>query len=71
MPISSEAAKYRAEVGGYERRHNPEGADEARAKLKFAVLADRIHRDVTSAPLPSAEQLARLRALLRPGGGSA
>ncbi|MDF3141783.1 MULTISPECIES: hypothetical protein [unclassified Streptomyces] len=55
------------QLGGYVRRGNDEAAEKTRRELKAAVLARHIQEFVSTAPLPTSDQLARLRALL--GGG--
>ena len=64
----SEPQRLKRQLGGYVRRGNTEAAERKRRELKAAVLARHIHEFVTSAPAPTADQLARLRALL--GSGS-
>jgi hypothetical protein len=57
------------QLGGYVRRNNTEAAERTRRELKTTVLEEHIRRVVESAPVPTPEQMERLRALLRPAGG--
>ncbi|NUK01785.1 hypothetical protein [Streptomyces lunaelactis] len=68
MAISPEKARLRAAVAANTHHGHPEQADQARRELKTLVLADSIREAVENAPVPTPEQLARLRALL--GGGN-
>jgi hypothetical protein len=69
MTLSREARRVHARIANHERWHSdrPELADDARRELKTITLEEQIRRVVETAPLPTPAQLARLRALLRPG----
>jgi hypothetical protein len=65
--LQPEPQHLKRQLGGYVRRNNAEAAERTRRELKTAVLAQHIREFVTTAPAPTAAQLAQLRALL--GGG--
>jgi hypothetical protein len=68
MPLTPEVAKLRSRISVNTQYGRPEAADDARRELKTVLLARHIQEAVDSAPVPTAEQLARLRALLNPKG---
>lgn len=70
MKISSEVAQTRARIAGMRRQNPDANVAELQCELKTAVLANRIRQFVESAPVPTPEQLARLRALLVPSTGT-
>lgn len=66
MPISPEKAHLRARIAG-RRRQNPDAdVTEEQRELRALALAERIRRDVESAPPLTPEQIERIRALLPP-----
>jgi hypothetical protein len=66
MPISPDAAKLRARIAG-KKSHNPDAdVTEERRELKALTLEEHIQRVISTAPVPTPEQLSRLRALLPP-----
>jgi hypothetical protein len=67
MALSSEAAKIRGRIGGKRRQDPHADITEEQRELKTLTLEEHIRRVVENAPLPTPEQIARLRALLRPG----
>ncbi|MBU3870255.1 hypothetical protein KN815_41300 [Streptomyces sp. 4503] len=68
MPISSEAAKVRARIAGKKRQNPDADVTDDQRELKMTTLEDYVQRVIASAPLPTPEQIARLRALLPPVG---
>ncbi|MFF7651479.1 hypothetical protein ACFZCY_16720 [Streptomyces sp. NPDC007983] len=64
MPISPETAKLRARIAG-KKRHNPDAdvVDDQR-ELKTRTLEAHIQRLISTAPVPTPEQIERLRTLL-------
>jgi len=69
IDISPEIARLRAVVGALSiAKAPPEAVEAARAELAVALFEDRIERLVADAPPLTAEQRARLAALI--GGGS-
>lgn len=67
MPISHEKAKIRARIAGRKRQNPDADVTEEQRELKTLTLEEHIRRVVETAPLPTPDQMARLRALLRPG----
>ncbi|MFJ4821096.1 hypothetical protein [Streptomyces sp. NPDC088801] len=67
-PISSEARRQRAQLANATRYGRREAAENAAREFKVIRLAEHIQEAVDTAPLPTPEQLAELRRLLRPGG---
>lgn len=67
MPISPETAKVRARIAGRKRQNADADVADDQRELKTLTLEEHIRRVVENAPLPTPEQIARLRALLRPG----
>lgn len=67
MPISPETAKLRARIAGRKRQNPDADVTECQRALKALTLEEHIRRVVETAPLPTPEQIARLRDLLRPG----
>ncbi|MET8080960.1 hypothetical protein [Streptomyces sp. NPDC005303] len=69
--VHSEVAHHRARVAAFSRKDSdPEKANKARRELKAAILGRDIRAFVSTAPLPTPEQLAELRALLAPTDGT-
>jgi hypothetical protein len=66
MALSPEAAKVRGRIGGKRRQDPHADITEEQRELKTLTLEDHIRRVVDSAPTPTPEQIARLRALLPP-----
>lgn len=67
VPELPDPQRLKRQLGGYIRRNNTQAAERTRSELKTAVLARHIHEFVSTAPAPTADQLAQLRVLL--GGG--
>ncbi|MFI9172526.1 hypothetical protein [Streptomyces lincolnensis] len=65
--LTPEITQARAKIAATERWHRDRDTGDLRRELKAAVLARHIQEFVSTAPLPTSDQLAQLRALL--GGG--
>lgn len=66
MPISPDAAKLRASIAGKKRHHPDADVTEEQRALKALTLEEYVQRVISTAPVPTPEQLDRLRALLPP-----
>ncbi|MFE0132055.1 hypothetical protein ACFWY6_10830 [Streptomyces sp. NPDC059037] len=68
MPNAPHINNLRARLAAHERWHpdDPETADDVRRELKTTLAEEYIRRIVETAPVPTSEQLDRLRALLPP-----
>lgn len=64
MPISPETAKLRARIAGKKRQNPDADVSEDQRELKTRTLEAYIQRLISTAPVPTPEQIARLRALL-------
>lgn len=67
MPLTPEAARIRARIGGRKRQNPDADVTDDQRKLKVVRLEEHIHDVLSNAPMPTPDQIARLRALLRPG----
>lgn len=68
MPISSESARVRARIAGRKRQNPDADVTSDQRELKTLTLEEHIRQVVDNAPAPTPDQIARLRALLRPRG---
>ncbi|MDQ0746906.1 hypothetical protein QF034_001137 [Streptomyces africanus] len=66
MPISPEARRQRAQLACATRYGRIEAAEDAARQFKVTRLAEHIQEAVDTAPLPTPEEMTRLRHLLRP-----
>lgn len=66
MSISPETAKIRARIAGRRRQTPDADVTEEQRELKTVTLEEHIRRVVETAPIPTPEQIARLRDLLPP-----
>lgn len=66
MALSPEASSLRARIGGRKRQNPNADVTDDQRELKTIRLEEHIHDVLSTAPMPTPDQIARLRALLRP-----
>ena len=71
MAISPAAAHHRARIAALSRDRDPNDPElvDARRSLRAETLAEHVSRVIAEAPPLSDDQLSRVAALLRTGGG--